>query len=92
MKLANELFEFINKSPSPYHTVSSAKSELLASGYTELFENEAWSLSDGGKYFVVRGGTSVIAFKYNYINKSLQLLFFIIFYYFILIFIPNLTK
>jgi len=37
----------------------------LASGYTELFENEAWTLFVGGKYFVVRGGTSIIAFKYN---------------------------
>lgn len=63
MNINNELFEFIKRSPSPYHVIASVKSELEVSGYEELYESERWNLSDGGKYFVIRNGTSIIAFK-----------------------------
>lgn len=65
MKDFSGLFEFIKKSPTAYHTVDSIKAELLSSGYTELFDGREWELSDGGKYFVVRNGSSVIAFRYK---------------------------
>ena len=65
MQLNKQLINFINKSPSPYHAVSEVKSTLAENGYTELFENEVWSLAEGGKYFVIRGGTSIIAFRYK---------------------------
>lgn len=58
-----QLFEFIRKSPTAYHAVDNVKSKLSSLGYTELFEEEEWRLSDGGKYFVIRGGSSVIAFR-----------------------------
>ena len=59
---AQALFDFIKSSPSAYHTVESVRRALLASGFTELYEADAWSLSPGGKYFVIRNGTSIIAF------------------------------
>ncbi len=62
MKTNQELFDFIKNSPSAYHTVATVKSELIKNGYTELFEGDVWTLSDGGKYFVIRNGTSIIAF------------------------------
>lgn len=65
MSLNNELFEFIYNSPCAYYTVQSVKVRLLSEGYTELFEGEKWELSDGGKYFVIRNGTSLIAFRNN---------------------------
>lgn len=65
MQLENQLLNFINKSPSPYHAVAEVKATLAENGYTELFENEVWSLAEGGKYFVIRGGTSIIAFRYR---------------------------
>lgn len=58
-----KLFEFIKKSPTSYHAVDAVKSKLTSAGYTELFEEDKWSLSDGGKYFVIRGGSSIIAFR-----------------------------
>ncbi len=61
--MINQLFKFIKNSPSPYHTVATAKVMLVASGYKELYESEDWKLSDGGKYFVIRNGTSIIAFR-----------------------------
>ncbi len=63
MAYVNELIEFIMHSPSAYHTVKSVKEALINAGYTEVFENTPASFSDGGKHFVVRGGSSIIAFK-----------------------------
>ena len=63
MSLANELIKFIKKSPTAYHTVATVKEALLARGYTELSEGDVLSFSDGGKHFVIRGGTSIIAFR-----------------------------
>ncbi len=57
------LFEFIKRSPTAYHTTASVKARLVAEGYEELSEGKAWSLVDGGKYFVTRNGSSIIAFR-----------------------------
>ncbi len=57
------LFQFINDSPSAYHAVASAEKSLREDGYTRLFEGEKWSLTDGGKYYVIRNGSSLIAFR-----------------------------
>jgi len=59
----NELFSFIKNAPSAYHTVAEVKKELIACGHTELFEGEKWELCNGGSYFVIRNGSSIIAFK-----------------------------
>ncbi len=59
------LFRFISKSTSPYHAVAAAAEILSAEGYTELYECDAWELADGGKYFVRRSGSSLIAFVYR---------------------------
>lgn len=58
-----QLFAFIEASPSPFHAVSNMKRELEAQGYTRLLEGNAWELEEGGKYYVIRGGSSVIAFR-----------------------------
>jgi len=58
-----ELIDFIRKSPSSYHAVAQTKELLRNAGFTELFENEKWQLKLGGRYFVSRNGSSLIAFK-----------------------------
>ena len=63
MKHVNGLFEFIKSSPSAYHAVDSVKNMLDKEGYTELYESEKWKLSVDGKYYVIRNGTSIIAFR-----------------------------
>lgn len=63
MAYVNELIDFIKASPSAHHTVDSVKHALLAEGYTELCESNPEAFSDGGKHFVIRGGSSIIAFK-----------------------------
>ncbi len=73
MKTNQELFRFIKNSPSAYHTVEAVKAELMKNGYTELYESEAWTLSEGGKYFVIRGGTSIIAFVNRKVNGGFMI-------------------
>ncbi|KJV05201.1 M18 family aminopeptidase [Methylocucumis oryzae] len=57
-----QLLAFIDASPSPWHAADTIAQQLQASGYTELNEQEPWVLSPGGRYYVIRGGSSIIAF------------------------------
>ena len=59
----NKLFDFIEKSPTPYHAVAAVCSELDEKGYTSLCESEKWILEPGKGYYVTRNGSSVIAFR-----------------------------
>ena len=63
MAYVNELIDFIKTSPTAYHTVESIKSALLGAGFSEVCEKDISAYSDGGKHFVIRGGSSIIAFK-----------------------------
>ena len=58
-----ELLDFIQNSPSVYHMIAGQKQRLLAAGYTQLLESEAWELRPGGKYFLTRNGSSIAAFR-----------------------------
>ncbi len=60
--MINELIDFLQNSPSPYHATENAKAFLLDRGFTPLSETEDWALCGGGKYFVERGGCGFIAF------------------------------
>ena len=60
---AQDLLQFIDTSPSPWHAVHSVEQRLLAQGFTQLQESERWKLEAGGCYYVIRGGASIIAFK-----------------------------
>ena len=55
-----ELFEFIKKSPTSAHTVNTVKEILIENGYTELSEKNPEAYSDGGRHFVIKGGSSLI--------------------------------
>ncbi len=65
------LISFLDESPTAFHAVSSIKKKLVASGYFELVESEKWELTEGGKYFVTRNDSSIIAFRvpsFNFIG------------------------
>ncbi|MFV0372006.1 MAG: M18 family aminopeptidase [Azonexus sp.] len=59
---AHALIDFIAASPSPWHAVASAGAELEAAGFTALDETARWSLEPGGRYYVTRGDSALIAF------------------------------
>ena len=59
---AQDLLDFIDASPSPWHAVDTAVQRLSKQGYSALDERQAWQLKAGQGYYVVRGGASIIAF------------------------------
>ena len=57
------LCDFLNASHSLYHAIAFLEQQLKADGYTRLYEHKNWDLVPGGKYYLIRGGTAVIAFR-----------------------------
>lgn len=62
--LTNQLFDFIQSSPTALHTTNTVRVMLLHAGFTELPETGPWHLEAGKGYFASRGGASVIAFRF----------------------------
>ena len=58
-----QLFDFITSSPSPFHAVWNMKQRLESEGYEQLLESQNWELKEGGKYYVIRNGSSILAFR-----------------------------
>lgn len=62
LEFVKDLIEFIDASPLNYFAVENSKSLLLENSFKQLDETEKWSLDEGGKYFVTRDDTALIAF------------------------------
>ena len=58
-----KLLAFLDASPSVYHAAKNIEEELKKAGYTGLSEAQRWELAPGGKYYVTRGGSAVLAFR-----------------------------
>lgn len=61
--MTKKLFDFIEKSVSPFHTIHTIVEELQKNNFCELIEGEAWEIKPGTGYYVVRGDSSIIAWK-----------------------------
>ncbi|GAA5863570.1 hypothetical protein JCM1840_000063 [Sporobolomyces johnsonii] len=62
---AKEFVDFVNQSPTPFHVVHNCVTRLEAKGFTRLHERDSWAngaLQRGGKYFVTRNQSTIIAF------------------------------
>ena len=57
------LCDYLNAAKSVYHAQDYIVKELEKAGYIRLSESEKWELFPGGKYYVSRGGTAVLAFR-----------------------------
>ena len=57
------LMDFIDRAPTAFHAVAAIRAELEAAGYACLSERERWQLEPGGRYYLTRNGSSVIAFR-----------------------------
>ncbi len=60
-EISNEMLSFLQKSPSAFHAVDNIKNELKKENYEELLEGQNWNIKPGGKYFVTRNNSSIIA-------------------------------
>lgn len=61
-QVSKDLLEFLKNSPTAFHAVDNIKNELITNNYKELLESEHWDIKEGGKYFVTRNNSSIIAF------------------------------
>ena len=57
------LTKFLDAAHSVYHAQNYLVNTLKDAGYQPLSEGSAWALQPGGKYYVTRGGTAVLAFR-----------------------------
>ncbi len=62
MNDVQSFIDFISESPTAFHAVHTLCYELETAGFTRLNEHEAYHLVPGGKYYVTRNRSAVIAF------------------------------
>ena len=63
MKTVTAFKSFLDKAHSQYHAIHLLKTQLEENGYTCLTEGKAWELNKGGKYYLTRGGSAIVAFR-----------------------------
>ena len=56
------LLDFIDASPSPWHVVNSVAGQLAAFQFVKLDETHQWDLQPGGRYYVIRDDSSIVIF------------------------------
>jgi aminopeptidase I len=54
--------DFLQDCPTVFHTVKGIGKDFADAGFTKISEQDAWKLKAGGKYYVERNGSSLIAF------------------------------
>ena len=62
-KITEQLKSFLDASHSVYHATYALMQMLEQADYTHLPEGEKWSLVPGGRYYVTRGDSALIAFR-----------------------------
>ena len=62
-KRIRALCDFLDASRSVYHAQAYIANVLKEAGYQRLDEAKSWELLPGGKYYLTRGGTAVLAFR-----------------------------
>ncbi|KAJ4374299.1 hypothetical protein N0V83_003040 [Neocucurbitaria cava] len=64
LKAAEDFLSFVNASPTPFHAVKSAKERLEKVGFKQIKERDSWAstIQAGGKYYLTRNGSSIVAF------------------------------
>jgi aspartyl aminopeptidase len=62
-ELNQGLIEFLKASPTPFHATRSLAQRLHSAGFRPLDEREPWHTEPGGRYYVTRNDSSIIAFR-----------------------------
>ena len=57
------LQQFLDSAHSVYHAVAALSKTLEQAGYRLLKETNPWNLVPGGKYYLTRGGSAIVAFR-----------------------------
>ncbi len=59
----NGLRAYLDGAHSVYHAIAGLAAQLRSRGYEQLHEQNRWDPVPGGKYFVTRGGSALVAFR-----------------------------
>ncbi len=62
-EVSKELLEFIQNSPSMFHSIQSIRKYLENKNFIYLPEESSWNLEKGKNYYTIRNHSSIIAFK-----------------------------
>ena len=63
MQPISNFFTFVRQSPTAFQAVQTIAQNLEEKGFQRLPEHRPWQLAPGGKYFVTRNRSAVIAFS-----------------------------
>lgn len=55
------LMSFLDRSPTPFHACQNLAERLSSEGFIQLDERATWQLESGGRYFLTRNDSSLIA-------------------------------
>ncbi len=69
---SDQLLSFIRESTCSFLAVKTASELLTKNGYKKLGENEKWELTPGGRYYVTRNQSAIIAFNIPSDTSSLS--------------------
>ncbi|KAK3340488.1 peptidase M18 [Neurospora tetraspora] len=63
-KSAYGFLDFVNGSPTPYHAVATSAALFEKAGFKLIRERDNWAsvVQPGGKYYLTRNGSSIVAF------------------------------
>jgi aspartyl aminopeptidase len=63
--VVSDFINYVNSSPSTYHSVANSQERLEKAGYKRLSEKANWKdqIKPNGKYYVIRGKSSLVAFS-----------------------------
>ncbi|MBI4954561.1 MAG: M18 family aminopeptidase [Myxococcales bacterium] len=59
---ARALLELVDRSPTPWHAAHTVARRLEAAGFSVLREENAWTLAPGDRRYVLRDGSTIVAF------------------------------
>lgn len=73
-QIVSDLLDFISRSPTPFHATANLADFFSDAGYQHLKEEEEWQCQSGGKYFVTRNDSSIIAFDLADTENGMRLI------------------
>ena len=61
-EINSELLAFLVTAPTPYHATAELCGRLASAGFEPLDSRQPWRLQPGGRYYVTRNGSALVAF------------------------------
>jgi len=61
--IAQELCDYIAKSPTPFHATSTLLELFTGNGFKQLDESDNWAIESNSAYVITRNDSSIIAFR-----------------------------